>query len=304
MSSAEGSPLYWLIDGHQIEIKYPGKLYWPEEGITKLELVSYYKEVAGVMFPYVEGRPVTLHYFPRGIDKVSFYKRDYSKAIPGLIDTFPYQEISQNKVINVPVIAGKAGIVYLASKGCIEFHSWASVTGDIYRPTWAVFDLDIQDMFFFPKVLEAAYLLYKHLKKEGLFAYAKTSGGKGLHVYVPVKPIYDFKQIRNWVAQTGVDLQKRYPAVFALPAKGNKTHDTNKVVIDYRQNTITRNTASVYSVRAKPGATVSAPLSWQEVINAKVKPDDFTLKTMPERLKTTGDIFKNVLELKQLIPGL
>ena len=302
MNPNEGAPVYWEIEGHQIEIKYPGKIFWPEENITKIELVAYYKEIADVMMPHLHLRPVTLRYFPRGIHKVSFYKRDFSHPVPGLIDTYPYQEISQDKIINVPVIAGKAGIVYLASKGCIEFHTWSSIITDIYHPTWVVIDLDTTHRKDFKKILKASLLLRDYFLNLNLKSFVKTSGGTGLHIYIPVQPVYEFKQIRDWLAGVGIEMFEKYPEIFSLPKKQNKTHDTDKVVIDYMQNTITRNTASVYTVRAKPGATVSTPLSWEEVTEGKVKPSDFTLKTVPQRIKEKGDLFKDVLTLQQKLP--
>jgi len=302
--SEEGLPVQVSVNGFQIEVKYPEKILWPDAHITKLDLVSYYLQMAPVMMPYLKNRPVTLHYFPRGIYKVSFYKRNYSHAVPGFIQVYKYQEISQEKTINVPVIESEAGLVYLASKACVEFHTWASVVDSIYNPTWAVFDLDITDKVSFQKVLEAAYYLHQYLNEIGLESFVKTSGGSGLHVYVPVKRQYTFKEIRSWVANTAQILSKRFSGLFALPDRRNKTHDSDRVVIDYMQNTITRNTACVYTVRAKPGATVSAPITWQEVLEGKIKPQDFTLKTMPKRIKMKGDIFKSIFQLEQEIPNL
>ncbi len=302
MKPQEGQPVHWQIDGHNIEIKYPGKMFWPEENITKIELVQYYRDMADIMMPYLKLRPVTLHYFPRGIHKVSFYKRDYSHPVTGLIETYPYKEISQNKTINVPIVASRAGLIYLASKGCLEFHTWASLITDIFRPTWVVIDLDITGKTPFKKVLTAAQILREYLLSLNLQSFAKTSGGSGLHIYIPVAPVYTFEQVRNWLAQIGKLLQQQYPDIFALPQKQNKTHDSNKVVIDYRQNTITRNTASVYTARANSVATVSTPITWKEVAEGKIKPSDFTLKTVPERVKEKGDLFIKVLQLKQKLP--
>jgi len=304
MAPQEGAPVYRNINGHEIEVKYPCKLYWPDSGITKLELVDYYVATAPLMFPYLKERPVTLHYFPRGIKDVSFYKRDYSHPLPGLIDTYPYKEISQDKIIDVPVIAGEAGIVYLASKGCIEFHNWSSRIKDIHHPDLAIFDMDISDIQNFPLVLEAALLLHDYLKEKKLHSFVKTSGGNGLHLLVPVEPVYTFKEVRDWVAETGIIMKEKYPEIFSLPDKGNKTHNQNKVVIDFRQNIITRNTASVYTVRAKPGATVSAPLSWDEVKEGKIRPKDLTIKTLPERIKEKGDLFKEILSLSYKLPEI
>ena len=304
MSPNEGLPIHWQVDGIDIEIKYPGKLYWPEDHITKLELVTYYKDIADTMIPYLVQRPVTLRYFPRGIHKISFYKRDYSAPVPGLIDTYPYDEISQHKTIMVPVVASKAGIVYLASKGCIEFHTWASKITDIFHPTWAVFDLDIDEGYDFQLILEAATLLNSYFNELGVKAFAKTSGGSGMHVYVPIKPVYEFKAVKDWVKQIGQKMQERHPDIFTLPQKGNKTHETFKVVIDYMQNVITRNMASVYTVRAKKGAPVSTPVTWDEVTAKNFVPTDFNIKTVPERIAGKGDLFKDVLNLQQELPEI
>ena len=304
MDPNEGLPLHWQIDNFNIEIKYPGKLYWPDDHITKLELVTYYKDISPIMMPYLEQRPVTLRYFPRGIHKVSFYKRDYSAPVPGLIDTYPYDEISQHKTIMVPIVASQAGIVYLASKGCIEFHTWASKITDIYHPTWAVFDLDIVSGYDFNLILEGAAFLYDYLTELGIKAFAKTSGGSGMHVYIPIAPKYEFKVVKNWVKRIGEKMQERHPDLFSLPKKGNKTHESRKVVIDYMQNVITRNTASVYTVRAKKGATVSTPVSWTEVQKKNFVPADFNIKTVPKRLKEKGDLFLEILTLQQELPEI
>ncbi len=304
MEVNEGLPVYLDIDGHNIEVKYPGKLYWPDDHITKLELVDYYVKIAGTMMPYLEKRPVTLHYFPRGIHKISFYKRDYSAPVPGFIDTYPYEEISQHKTIMVPVVSHKAGIVYLASKGCIEFHTWASKITDIHHPTWAVFDLDISIGENFNLILKATSLLNEYLNSLDLKAFAKTSGGSGMHVYIPVAPKYEFSHVKNWVRKIGEIMQNKYPDIFTLPKKQNKTHDSKLVIIDYMQNVITRNTASVYTVRAKKGATVSTPVSWEEVDNQSFVPADFNIKTVPDRVDKLGDLFAGVLKLQQTLPNL
>ncbi len=304
MAPQEGAPVYWQIDGFEIEIKYPGKIFWRDENLTKLDLVTYYKDVSTVMMPYLEDRPVTLHYFPQGLSGVSFYKRDFKSALPGLVESYPYHEISQDKIIQVPVVKSRAGIIYLASKACVEFHTWASKITDIYHPNWAVFDLDVDTDEDFQKVLEAAALINEYLEVKGIKSFAKTSGGTGMHIFVPVKSVYEFKTVKDWVKSVGERMQKAYPGLFGLPQKSNKTHNTGKVVIDYRQNIITRNTASVYSVRAKKGATVSTPVGWDEVKAQNFVPADFNIQTVPQRIKEKGDLFKDLLVLQQELPRI
>lgn len=304
MKTNEGVPFILRMDNHSIEVKYPNKVYWKEPKTNKLELVRYYEEISAYMMPYLINRPVTLHYYPRGIDKISFYKRDFNQPIPGLIDTFPYKEISKDKTINVPVIASKAGLVYLAAKGCVEFHTWASQITDIQHPSWAIFDLDISADADFEWVLDGAYKIYQFLSSLHIQSFAKTSGGTGIHIYVPIKRIYDFAFVKNWVKTVGSIMQKQYPEIFDLPQKGNRTHNIQKVTIDYMQNTITRNTASVYTVRANSSPTVSTPVSWDEILNKSFKPTDFNIFTVPKRIEKKGDLFKDLLVLEQELPEL
>jgi bifunctional non-homologous end joining protein LigD len=304
MKSGEGNPAIININGLTIKVNYPGKIFWKTENIDKMEMVEYYKTISPYMFPYVQNRPVTLHYFPRGIDKISFYKRNFSKPVPDMIDIYPYREISRDKTIQVPIISSSAGIVYLAAKACVEFHSWASTITNIYHPDLAIFDLDVADNQNFDKVLTASKILHDFLKDKGLISFAKTTGGSGMHIYLPIKPIYDFHTVKEWVKQVSLLLSKQFPEIFTGAEKSNKTHESDKIVIDYRQNIITRNTATVYTLRAFDGAPVSCPVEWNEIFEKSFVPADFTIKTVPGRLRKKGDLFAGLLKYKQVLPKL
>ncbi len=295
MKPQEGEPVIWKIDDLDLEIKYPEKQYWPEDHISKLDLLNYYREISKTILPYFKDRPVTLHYFPRGIHKISFYKRNFEQKTEGPIQTAVYHEISQQKDIQVPVINSEKGLLWLANKGCIEFHLWNSKINHLQNPDWIIFDLDINKNTAFDKVLQAALIVKEELDKNNLRSSPKTSGGTGLHLYVPVYPEYSFDTIRNWLKVLVERLSKKYPDLISPVGRDRKTHQGNKVIIDIMQNVISRNTAAPYTVRAHPKAPVSTPLKWQEIERGGFTPTDFNLKNIPDRIKKYGDVFSGIL---------
>ncbi len=299
MKPPEGEPLIWKIDGSDLEIKYPGKLYWPDASIKKTDLLIYYRDMAQIMLPYFKNRPVTLHYFPKGIHNISFYKRNFSQRSDSLVHTAVYHEISQKKDLHVPVIDSKMEMLWLASKGCIEFHLWNSKITHFQYPDWIIFDLDIHKDTAFNKVLKGALILKEELLKKKLKSFPKTSGGTGLHIYVPVRPEYTFETIRNRLGFFITELSEKYPDLISAGRKDRKTHIGNRITIDIMQNVISRNTAAPYTVRGFPGAPVSAPLTWKEVEEGGFLPTDLHLKNIPRRIKEKGDVFSDILKLKQ-----
>ena len=300
----EGNPVFWQIDGYNLEIKYPNKPYFPQVHIHKLETVSYYRDIASIMLPYLKDRPATLHYFPRGVEGgVSFYKRDLKNAPSEIIKLVPYDELTQDKTILVPIINTKAGLLYFASKGVIEFHLWNTTYTNYQTPDFAVFDLDIESLTDFGLVLKASLVLKEELDKLKVKSFIKTSGGTGLHVYVPVKAIYTHEQVREWVKNVGKILMEKHSDFITVNRIGGKTHTNGMVTIDYLQNAISRSMVAPYSLRATPKATVSTPLSWKEVAEGNFLPTDFTLKTVPKRIAEKGDLFAGVLTEKQELPS-
>ncbi|MBI2760049.1 MAG: hypothetical protein HYX51_01320, partial [Chloroflexi bacterium] len=168
-------------------------------------------------------------------------------------------------------------------------------------PDYAVFDLDVMAGEQFPRALRGALLVRDLLREQGLDSYAKTSGGDGMHIYVPIDRGPDYGQVRAWAERTAVELAAHYPDLFATDARlgGRET----KALIDYAQNSLGRTTVAVYSVRPRPGATVSTPVTWDEIESGAVAPGDFTIKTVPARLAQVGDLFAPVLRGGQSLPG-
>jgi bifunctional non-homologous end joining protein LigD len=190
----------------------------------------------------------------------------------------------------------------MANKGCIEFHLWASKINHINYPDMLIFDLDIHKNTPFENALQVAVILKRELKKIGLRSFPKTSGCTGIHIYVPVLPENTFENIRKWIHIFIKQLEKKYPDLISVVGKDKKTHKRGKVTVDIMQNVISRNTAAPYTARAYPGASVSAPLTWEEMENGGFVPADFNIKNMPRRIKNKGDVFSEVLTLKQHLP--
>jgi bifunctional non-homologous end joining protein LigD len=290
----------WQIDGRSVSVANPNKTFWPEDGLTKGDMLRYYREVAPIMLPYLQDRPVTLRVFPDGIQGFSYYRRDLPENAPAWLRSVDYSPETSEEVIQLPLVDDAAGLVWLANQGSVEFHPWASRLPNLAQPDQVIFDLDPGDEAGFADVLQAAGRLREALEGLGLQGYAKTSGGRGVHVYLPLAAGPDFDAVRAWVRGQAERLASTYPELIAV-AHG-ATHRGAQVTIDHAQNSIGRNTAAVYALRARSGAPVSTPLTWDEVDDGRVRPSELTLGTVPERLKKVGDLFAPVLQGGQELP--
>ena len=299
----EGKTVFWKINNFEIEITHPQKVYFPENKITKLEVLTYYKNISEVLLPYVIDRPVTLHYFPRGIaGDVSFYKRDLKNPVPPFISLVTYHEKTQQKTIQVPIINNEAGILFFASKGVIEFHLWNARYPNFDFPDYAVIDLDTAAENNFNQMLEASLLIKEFLDTLKLDCYLKTTGGTGLHIFIPIAPIYTSKQVRDFIKTLGIEIALKHPNLLTISRIKGKTHAKNIVTLDYSQNALSRSMLAPYSLRAHPKATVSTPLTWEEISLGNFIPTDFTIHSTAKRLKEVKDPFKGILSKKQKLP--
>ena len=287
---------HWQVDGRVVEVKHLDKIFWPRDGLTKGDMLTYYREMGRVMVPYFRDRPVTLRIFPDGIHGFSFYRRDAPERAPSWIRQVDYKPKTAARVIQLPLVDDVAGLIWLANKGSIEFHLWASRWPHLEQPDWAVFDLDVGRGVSFGMVLEAALALREYLQARQMDGYCKTSGGHGLHVYVPLTPGYTFEQVRAWAYSVAVHLSQAHPQLIAVPH--GSTHKSKRVTIDYAQNSIGRNTAAPYTLRARLGAPVSTPLTWEEVEHGRFRPSDFNIHTVPPRVRELGDPFADLLRVQ------
>jgi bifunctional non-homologous end joining protein LigD len=292
----------WRIAGRSVSVSSLDKPYWPEDGISKGDMLSYYRGIASTLLPHLKDRPVTLRVYPDGTQGFSYYRRESPEHAPAWLRSAPYRPQTPASTIQVPIIEDAAGLIWLANQGAIEFHTWLSRLPDLDQPDQAVFDLDPGDEASFADVLRAALRLRETLEALDMRGYAKTSGGRGLHVYLPLALGQTFAAVREWVKALAQRLAAASPDLIAV-ARG-ATHLGGLVTIDYAQNSIGRNTAAPYTLRARPRAPVSTPLSWEEVEAGDLRPDDLTIHTVPERVSRLGDLFAPALGDGQRLPPL
>jgi bifunctional non-homologous end joining protein LigD len=293
----------WHLDNQTVQVTHLDKVYWPQTGFTKGEVLDYYRQIASVLLPYLKDRPVTLRMYPQGVEGTSYYLRDCPADAPEWLRQVPYQPKTVNHPVPLPLIDTAAGLLWFANQGAIEVHLWGSCTPDLAQPDLAIFDLDAGSTASFDALREAALRLHEELKQAGVRGYPKTSGGGGLHIFVPLAPGYTFEHVRRWVKAMGQQLASKYPDLIAV-ARG-ATHQGGHVTVDYAQNSLGRNTATPYTLRAHlDHPTVSTPLSWEELDAGKITPASLTPQVVLDRISRMGDLFAPVLQADQRIDDL
>ncbi len=278
----------WELDGIEVEVTHLDKVLWPADGLTRRDLLDYYRRVGPVMLPYLRDRPVTLRVFPDGIEQPGHYQRNAPARLPGWLRTTPYQPQTTGQERRLPLIENVAGLIWYANRGAIEFHQWHAQADRPDYPDWAIFDLDPGPRAGFARVLRVALLVRERLAREKLVALPKMSGGSGLHLFLPLQPVHQVNAVRDWVHRLAEELSQEHPDLVATG--DGATHDEDeRVTVDHAQNSLARNTAAPYTLRARPGAPASAPLTWDEVEEGRVRPEHFTIRTLPKRLDAIGD---------------
>jgi bifunctional non-homologous end joining protein LigD len=282
------------VGGDVVALTNLDKVYWPDEGYTKGDLIKYYFEVAKYILPYLKDRPLIMKRYPNGIGGPFFHQHDVNEA-PAYVHT----ETLEVEGHTVDYILGDnlSTLIYMTNLGAIERHPWHSRVRNIDRPDWFVFDLDPQGVEW-EQICEVALSCKGVLDSLGLDSYAKTSGSRGIHVYVPIKPKYSYEQIADFALSVARLVEQENPDVATLE-RSLKKRKKARIYFDHMQNARGKSVVAPYSVRPKQGATVSAPLEWSEVKRKKVTISDFTIKNMLERLRRKGDLFKDVLSNRQ-----
>ena len=290
----------WQLGNQTIQVSHLEKVYWPQTGFTKGELLGYYRQIAPVALPHLKDRPVTLRVYPHGVEGTSYYLRDCPGDAPNWLRRVQYQPKTVSHPVPLPLIDTAASLLWFANQGAIEFHLWGSHTPDLTQPDLAIFDLDAGSTASFDAVREAALRLHDALEQAGVRGYPKTSGGDGLHIFVPLGPGYTFERVRGWVKAVGQQLASNYPDLIAL-AHG-ATHQGGSVTVDYAQNSLGRNTAAPYTLRAHPvHPAVSTPLTWEELDAGTIHPASLSPQEVLERVSRMGDLFAPVLQGDQHI---
>jgi bifunctional non-homologous end joining protein LigD len=275
-----------------LQLTNQDKLYWQDEKITKGELVQYYREIAPIMLPYLNDRPQSMHRFPNGIRHSGFFQKDVDvKKSPDWLHTEKIYSESTDEYINYLICNDAATLVYMANLGCIEINPWNSKYQTPENPDWIVIDFDPEEIRF-TEVVKAANVVREIFEELGVQSYCKTSGATGLHVYVPLAGKYDYDIVKTFAELIATTANRRLPETTSIMRSPSKRK--GKVYLDFLQNRRGQTLAAPYSVRPKPGATVSTPLEWDEV-NSKLIPAAFTMKNILKRIEKKGDLWKPVI---------
>lgn len=290
----------------KVKVSNIDKIYFPGEGITKGDVVDYYISMADYILPYLKGRPESLLRHPNGIKGESFFQKDTTESAPAFVKNQKIYSESNDKEINYVVCDNLPTLVYLNNLGCIEMNPWHSTIKSLDKPDYLMIDIDPSQKNTFDQVIEVALTVKKILDKAGAQSFCKTSGATGMHVYVPTGKKYTFEQVKDFAYLVCMIVHEELED-FTTVERSLSKRSNKKIYLDYLQNRTGQTLASVYSLRPKPGATVSTPLLWKEVKKG-LSPKQFTIHNSLKRAKNMGDIFKGVLgkgiDLKKCLKNL
>ena len=276
-------------------ITHPEKILFPGEGITKGELASYYEKIAPVMLPHIRRRPITMERYHQGIGFPGFFQKDVSKGFPEWLKRIEVPK--HGGTVHHPIVNDIRSLLWLANQNSITIHVWPSRAPNLYNPDICVFDLDPskEDEL---EILCAAALRVRDLLAElGLTSWVKTSGSKGFHIAVPLDAKSDFGVVARFAHTVGQILVKRDPE--HLTQEFSKADRGARIFVDTGRNGYSATFAAAYTVRAKAGAPVSAPCTWEELERCEVGPRSFTLRTMAQRISDVGDLWSEMLRSKR-----
>jgi bifunctional non-homologous end joining protein LigD len=273
------------------------KVYWPDEGYTKGDLIRYYYEVSKYILPYLKDRPLIMKRYPNGITGSSFHQHDVNEA-PRFVRT-ELIDVEEGHKVDYIISDNLQTLLYMANLGAIERHPWHSRTLDLDHPDWFVFDLDPSNVEF-EEICDVAMSTKGILDELGLESYAKTSGSRGIHVYVPLKPVHTYEEVAAFAERVAELVVEANPEI-ATVERSLKKRKRRAIYVDHMQNARGKSVVAPYSVRPKPAAPVSAPLEWDEVKRKKIKIQDFTIGNMLRRIERKGDLFRPVLTKRQTL---
>ena len=279
------------VDGKEVQLTNLDKAFWPGPGITKGDLIQYYADVAPLLLPHIRQRAMVMKRYPHGAAGEFFFMKRAPSPRPGWIRTCRIDHGSKG-IIDFPMIDDLPSLLWVINLGCIDLNQWYATCDDVDRPDYVHFDLDPGSAPW-ERVLECARVVHDALDTLKMPAYAKTTGSKGIHVYVPIVRGPEQKDVWTFAKALAQELARRHPALMTSEYKVAK-RPKGRVLVDYNQNAWGRTLASVYSVRPHPRACVSTPVTWKE-IDTGVEIEDFRLDNVRSRFKRTGDLFKPLL---------
>jgi bifunctional non-homologous end joining protein LigD len=273
------------IGRRTVELSNTNKVLFPDDGLTKGDLVEYYESIAPQAVPYLKGRPLALERYPDGIDHQQVFQQSAPQYFPDWIETASVKRIGGDGTVKHPVVRDAASLVYLANQACITPHAWLSRADRPTNPDQLIFDLDPQDGI--TGARRAALDLHAVLDDLGLPAVVKTTGGKGLHVHVPLDRRAEFDEVRRFARGVANVLVTRDPERYTIEQRKNARGD--RLYLDIMRNAYGQTAVPPYAVRARPGAPVATPLDWSELDDQRFRSDRFTLRTVTDRVEKNGD---------------
>jgi len=274
------------------------KEFWPELHILKRDLLQYYADMAEFLLPHLKDRAMVMKRYPNGAGGEFFFQKRAPVPRPDWIQTCSILHSSGNE-IDFPLVSNLETLLWVVNLGCIDLNQWYAKCDDVDRPDYLHFDLDPTPGAEFPLVLETALVVRAALAELKIPSYPKTTGSRGIHVYVPIRRGPTQKQVWSFAKATALTLAARHPNLITAEYRVKKRPD-KRVLVDYNQNAWGRTLASVYSVRPRPGATVSTPVTWEEVEKG-IRIEDFRMENVPDRVRNIGDLFRPLLLAKDRV---
>jgi len=286
--------LILAVDGQNVSLTSLDRVYWPDEKITKFDLLRYYIEISPYLLPYLKDRPAILQRWPRGVNAPMFFQQDLESA-PPFVKTVRLTN-QEGRELDYAIYTTTASLLHLVNLGTIEQHPWHSTVKKLSHPDWIALDLDPKKAPW-ENVLEVALVTKKVCDEIGLKAFPKTSGSSGIHIYLPLKPTNDYERAAKFARLLAGEVAQRVPKIATVERSlAKRKHD--QVYVDWMQNARGKSLASVYTTRAKPKATVSMPVTWNQ-IEKGVKISDFTLKNVPALCRKAGDVWADFFASRQ-----
>jgi bifunctional non-homologous end joining protein LigD len=284
---------------HVVQLTNLSKVFWPELGLAKRDLLQYYSDMSDFLLPHLSDRAMVMKRYPNGIHGKWFFMKRTPSPSPEWLETCEIRHKDEN-LIAFPLIQDLASLLWVVNLGCIDLNPWYARCDDTDRPDYLHFDLDPVEGAGFDRVLETAMVVRDALQQLGMSAFAKTSGSKGIHVYVPIVRGPLQQDVWRFAKALAKGLDELYPKLITAEYRiAERPH--GRVLVDYNQNAWGRTLASIYSVRPTPRATVSTPVTWEEV-DAGFQITEFTVANVPERVRRVGDLWKPLLAARGRFP--
>jgi bifunctional non-homologous end joining protein LigD len=292
------------VQGRRLSLTNLEKVLYPAAGFTKKDVIDYYMRIAAVLLPHLAGRPLTLKRYPNGVDAPFFYEKNCPRSRPEWVETAPIWSEGNHRWMDYCVAQNLSTLAWVANLASLELHTSLSMASAMPHPSFVVFDLDPGEPATMVECCKTALWIHDALARRGLRTYAKTSGSKGLQVYLPVNSGVNYEETKPFAHQLALTLERKHPELVVSDMK--KEIRTGKVLVDWSQNDAHKTTVCVYSLRARSQPTVSTPVSWAEVgrclESANPAALEFTAAQVLRRVEQHGDLFAPVLSLCQQLP--